>query len=191
MSKLVEKKNLSDEKINLDSKPSNLEDNNTVTFISQEGDKFIIKKKTAIMSGLVLSMINDDDDDDDDDEHEIPLANVKSKILELVIKYMKYHTEHGLPEEIEKPLKSADMSEILCEWDAKFIEVDQEVLFELILAANYMDIKSLLDCTCATVASMIKGKSPEEIRQTFNIVNDFTPEEEEQVREENKWAEEV
>jgi len=25
---------------------------------------------------------------------------------------------------------------------------------------------------------MIKGKTPEEIRKTFNIVNDFTPEEE-------------
>jgi hypothetical protein len=29
---------------------------------------------------------------------------------------------------------------------------------------------------------MIKGKTPEEIRKTFNIVNDFTPEEEAQVR---------
>ena len=32
---------------------------------------------------------------------------------------------------------------------------------------------------------MIKGKSPEEIRKLFNIVNDFTPEEEEQIRKEN------
>lgn len=36
---------------------------------------------------------------------------------------------------------------------------------------------------------MIKGKSPEEIRQTFNIVNDFTPEEEAQIRRENEWVE--
>ena len=28
---------------------------------------------------------------------------------------------------------------------------------------------------------MIKGKSPEEIRNTFNIANDFTPEEEARV----------
>lgn len=40
-----------------------------------------------------------------------------------------------------------------------------------------MNIKPLLDLTCLTVANMIKGKSPEEIRQHFNIVNDFTPEE--------------
>ena len=57
-----------------------------------------------------------------------------------------------------------------------------------IQAANYLNIKSLLDLTCQTVADMIKGKTPEEIRKTFNIKNDFTPEEEEEVRRENQWA---
>ena len=56
-------------------------------------------------------------------------------------------------------------------------------------AANYLDIKPLLDVGCKTVANMIKGKSPEEIRKTFNIQNDFTPEEEDQIRRENEWAE--
>ncbi len=55
-------------------------------------------------------------------------------------------------------------------------------------AANYLNIKALLDLTCQTVAQMIKGKTPEEIRKTFNIKNDFTPEEEEEVRRENQWA---
>ena len=57
-------------------------------------------------------------------------------------------------------------------------------------AANYLDIKALLDVGCKTVANMIKGKSPDEIRKTFNIQNDFTPEEEDQIRRENEWAEE-
>lgn len=35
---------------------------------------------------------------------------------------------------------------------------------------------------------MIKGKTPEEIRKTFNIENDFTSEEEEQIRKENEWV---
>jgi len=47
-----------------------------------------------------------------------------------------------------------------------------------------------LDVTCKTVANMIKGKNPEEIRKTFNIKNDFNPQEEEQVRKENEWCEE-
>ena len=56
-------------------------------------------------------------------------------------------------------------------------------------ASNYLDIKPLLDVGCKTVANMIKGKSPDEIRKTFNIQNDFTPEEEDQIRRENEWAE--
>ena len=125
----------------------------------------------------------------DKEEKEIPLPNVKGSVLEHVVKYMKYHFGNP-PKEIEKPLKSQNMAEVVSAWDADFVNVDQELLFEFILAANYMDIKPLLDLTCAKVASLIKDKSPEEIRKTFNIVNDFTPEEEEVVRAENKWAEE-
>ena len=46
-------------------------------------------------------------------------------------------------------------------------------------------MQGLLDVTCKTVANMIKGKTPEEIRETFNIKNNFTPSVEEQVRKEN------
>lgn len=196
MSKLVENdKKLSDEKKNIDSEQSNLKDDNKnyITLISQEGDKFKILKKEAEMSGLIFTMIKDDDDEDNNEDNntEIPVVNVKSKILGKVIEFCKYHTEHGQMKEIEKPLKSSNMNDVVDEWDAEFVNVEQEELFEMILAANYLDIKSLLDLTCATVASKIKGKTPEEIRQTFNIVNDFTPEEEAQVREENKWCEEA
>lgn len=83
------------------------------------------------------------------------------------------------------------MTEVVQEWYSQFVAIDQEVLFELILAANYMDVKPLLDLTCASVASMIKGKTPEEIRKHFNIINDFTPDEEEKVREENRWCEDA
>merc|ERR1712178_193565 len=75
-------------------------------------------------------------------------------------------------------------------WDKEFVKVDDETLFNLIPAANYLDIKSLLDLTCKTVADEIKGKTPEEIRIRFNIKNDFTPEEEEEVKRENAWCEE-
>jgi S-phase kinase-associated protein 1 len=42
-----------------------------------------------------------------------------------------------------------------------------------------------------TYSSLLKHTQPEEIRATFNITNDFSPEEEAQVREENKWCEEA
>ena len=52
-------------------------------------------------------------------------------------------------------------------------QIDQQTLFDLILAANYLDIKGLLHVTCGKVADMMKNKSAEEIRRTFNIKNDL------------------
>jgi len=160
----------------------------TVHLVSTEGESFDVPLSVAKMSELVKTMITDDQDEEE--AQEIPLPNVKTNILAKVIEFAQHYKNEPMTE-IEKPLKSANMAEVVQEWYANFVNVEQEVLFELILAANYMDIKPLLDLTCATVASMIKGKTPEEIRKTFNIVNDFTPEEEAQVREENKWCEEA
>jgi S-phase kinase-associated protein 1 len=131
-----------------------------------------------------------DGDADEEEAQEIPLPNVKSTVLAKVIEFLNHYRQEPMSE-IEKPLKSANMAEVVQPWYADYVNVEQDVLFELILAANYMDIKPLLDLTCASVASLIKGKSPEDIRKTFNIQNDFTPEEEAQVREENKWCEEA
>lgn len=77
-------------------------------------------------------------------------------------------------------------------WYADFIESksNSEVL-RLTLAANYLDIRPLLDLNCARIASFIKGKTPEEIRTNLGIVVDFTHEEEAQIRAENAWADDL
>ena len=113
------------------------------------------------MSELVKSMKDEDGEDDDDEDDkatEIPLPNVKSEVLKKVIEFCEHHLEEPMTE-IEKPLKSQNMADVVQKWYADFVDLEQVLLFELILAANYMDIKPLLDLTCATVASMIKGKT--------------------------------
>ncbi|WJX45229.1 hypothetical protein P8452_32124 [Trifolium repens] len=53
---------------------------------------------------------------------------------------------------------------------------------------NEDDLKAWDKDFINAVADNIKDKTPEEIRKIFNIKNDFTPEEEEEVRRENSWA---
>ena len=55
------------------------------------------------------------------------------------------------------------------------------MFYAVTLMSVFLCLQGLLDVTCKTVANMIKGKTPEEIRKTFNIKNDFTQAEEEQV----------
>ncbi|EDW35857.1 GL16990 [Drosophila persimilis] len=125
---------------------------------------------------------------DESDNSVLPLPNVNSLILKKVLHWATYHKDDAeLAEEDENKEKRTDD---ISSWDADFLKVDQGTLFELILAANYLNIQGLLDVTCKTVANMIKGgKSPQDIRDTFGITNDFSPSEEEQVRKENEWCE--
>lgn len=134
---------------------------------SSDGEVFEIEEAAALKSETIKNMIEDDCADT-----AIPLPNVTSKILAKVLEYCRHHAG------------DADHKK----FDADFIKVDRNTLFDLILAANYLNIKSLLDLTCETVANIIKGKTVEEIRKEFNIKNDFTPEEEAEVRKENAWA---
>ncbi|CAN6604784.1 suppressor of kinetochore protein 1 [Trichomonascus vanleenenianus] len=151
---------------------------------SSDGVTFDVDKKVAMKSVLLKNMIEDTGDDDT----EIPIGNVSSNVLKKVLEYCEYHKDDPEPNE-EAAERSRKTAENISEWDTKYLSVDQEMLFEIILTANYLDIKPLLEAGCKTVANMIRGKSPEEIRKTFNIQNDFTPEEEAQIRRENEWAE--
>lgn len=76
-----------------------------------------------------------------------------------MLEYCEHHKGEALPssddttqEETRK--RSTDIGE----WDQKFIAVDQEMLFEIILAANYLDIKPLL-CVSTAGILLISGSS--------------------------------
>lgn len=78
----------------------------------------------------------------------------------------------------------------LSEWDKDYAEgMTQEQKFHVILAANYLESKSLLDILCRSVANSVLGKTPKEIYTVFGVEKELTPEEEAEVRKENPWLE--
>ncbi|CAD6184301.1 unnamed protein product [Caenorhabditis auriculariae] len=157
-----------------------------IKLTSSDNEVFDVPRDVIRLSNTINTLLQDLglDDSEEDTTEAIPVSNVSSPILKKVIQWCQHHREDPLPtEDSDNREKRTDD---INSWDVEFLKVDQGTLFELILAANYLDIKGLLDVTCKTVANMIKGKSPEEIRRTFNIKNDFTPEEEEQIRKEKR-----
>ncbi|PIC32119.1 hypothetical protein B9Z55_012574 [Caenorhabditis nigoni] len=152
---------------------------------SSDNEIFTVPREVIRLSTTINTLLQDlgFDDNDSNDADPIPVQNVSTPILKKVISWCQYHYQDAAPTDDQK------RTDDIASWDVEFLKVDQGTLFEIILAANYMDIKGLLDVSCKAVANMIKGKSPDEIRRTFNIKNDFTPEEEEQIRKENAWCE--
>ncbi|GKA62348.1 SKP1-like protein 1B, partial [Tanacetum coccineum] len=132
-----------------------------------DGELLQAEEMVALQSETIKHMI-----EGDCANPTIPLPNVTSKILTKVIEYCKKHVEAPNSEDkvAEEELKS---------FDAEFVKVDQGTLFDLILADKTSLTSRPIGIECQTVADMIKGKTPEEIRKTFNIKNDLTPKEEE------------
>jgi len=126
--------------------------------------EFTIDRKSALMCNLVRSII-----EGDSEVKKIEIKKVSPPILKLIVEYLKHHKGKA-PAEIAKPIRSVKMEKIVeDEWDAKFINKQpKRTIFQIILGANYMDIKSLLHLGCAKIATMIKGKSPEEIKKILS-----------------------
>jgi len=99
---------------------------------------------------------------------------VKEEILVLIVEYLKHHNGKK-PEEIAKPIRSVKMERIVSDpWDAEYInKMNKKTIFQVILGANYMDLPSLLHLGCAKIATLIKGKSPDEIKQILSDDNDI------------------
>jgi len=50
-------------------------------------------------------------------------------------------------------------------WDSDFIKVDHTTLFRLVSAANYLEVKGLKGLAVKEIASRLKGKTSEEMRE--------------------------
>jgi S-phase kinase-associated protein 1 len=167
-----------------------------ITLTTKDNFEFKCPYEILKWSGLISAIIENDGDSDDDDENEdeeellteIPLKEVDSNTLQKIIDFLKKYTREPFKDP-EKPLISDKLEEIIDkEWCVEFIKSlkkKTEELFKIIKASNYMDIKPLLNLTCAVIASEIKGKTPEEIREIFGI-----DEEDEEEDEEDKEDEE-
>lgn len=150
----------------------------TITLVSNNGDGFELDIEMAKKSEVIREMLENCDDSGE----AVPLPTISSDQLRKVVQWLEQHKEDRMDRK-EKDYNSDNIPE----WDKTFFNLSQVELFDLILAANYLDIKDMLDLLAKSVANLMKGKTAEEIRETFNIECDLTEEEIEKIRNENEW----
>lgn len=148
-------------------------DGTIVTLVSQEGTMFSMPICVVRHSTLISTML-EDDGGEDGEVAEIPLPYVKAAVMTRVAEFLQLYEDEPFPE-IPKPLPSTNMADAVPAKYAAFVDgLSPEMQFELILAANYMDVQPLLELLCAKVASTVKGKTPEQIRTQFGLQDDFS-----------------
>ena len=104
-------------------------------------------------------------------------VNVDNKPLEKIFEYLKHYANEE-PKVIPKPLPNNDLKQVLNEWDYDYItSLSLEETIDLINAANYMNIKELVELSSARMAWEMTNCSIEEARMKFGIIADMTEEE--------------
>ncbi|KAI5658882.1 hypothetical protein M9H77_27675 [Catharanthus roseus] len=138
---------------------------------SNDGEEFRVKSSIAIQSVMIKNMV-----EDGCSSGAIPVNNLDGKMLALVLEYMNNQGDPRVSNEDKEKFNS------------EYVKRDDGILFSLLLAANYLEIKDMMELLCQTIADKIKEMKVEECRKYFNIENDFTPEEEDAIRKEHEWA---
>jgi S-phase kinase-associated protein 1 len=115
----------------------------------------------------------------------------------MIVLYMCRHvTKRSVQLPKPLPYKVLDSASPLEQWDKDYIttflikngvEKDNYGACKVADASTSLDIPDLSDLASATIASIFKGKTVDEMREVFNIQNDFTPEEIEEITKDDKW----
>lgn len=154
-----------------------------ISLVSNEGLAFETSIQITQLSGFIARIVQDYGNE------EIQLIQVNSIYLRKILDYCEHHS-FATPEPLCKPIKFEEIEKNVNDpWDSSFIkQFSEEQLLELILVANYLDMKSLLELCNVVIATMFKNKSVEYFKQRYNIQQDLTPQVEEQLKKEYPWA---
>ena len=154
----------------------------SVTLVSKEGDKFQVSTEISNMSRLISDMLEDNDDEACTED--IPLANVTSKFLKVIVEFCEHHNFKKTKTDIIAPLVSKVPKEFIKDpWEVIFISnFTEDELIDLIQASNYMNIPALFELSCAMIASELKGKDFNEMKRRYGLDDvNYTPAEEEEI----------
>lgn len=154
----------------------------TITLKCSDGEIFNVGIDIAQTSLTIKNMLQDLTGDNQAQEA-VPLYSISGKIFRMVLQWAEYHRDYTAQTHATNcndlaTQRSAELSS----WDSDFLRVDQSTLVDLIAAADFLDIRHLLDICCRQVANMIRDKTPEEIRRCFGIKRDLTAAEEDAIR---------
>ncbi|KAK9182024.1 hypothetical protein WN944_025165 [Citrus x changshan-huyou] len=151
-----------------------------ITLKSSDGEALNVEKNVALEFEPAKGFLEDNSEEADDEAIVVPLPNVSAAVLSELIPYVKQRLELSAKPVQKKLIKAFD--------DQFTRHLSDDKLGELMLAANYLGVNYLLDVLCDVTADRIKNKSVEYVREFLGIQNDFTPEEEAELRAQCPWA---
>ena len=150
----------------------------TLTIITNDDIKFKVPAKIVGISDFLLEIEIFDEN--------IYLKEINSLVF---IEFLYMYADIPM-KEINKPLISSNIEEIVEPQYVGFIKsMDMSFFFHLCNGAYFLLIKPLSDLCNVYIATLIKGKTPEEMIHIFGIKKAYNKPNEDELRIKHKWAE--
>lgn len=136
---------------------------------------------------------------------ELNVSNVSKETMDYILEYLNRYGDDLLEYELflklispatEEEYEGKKIEQDLSNWDNDFfnkiLEKSKYDLEKIANAANFLDIPTLLEKACKFYAKYIEEKdmSVEQLREFFELENDWTPEEYEDICKQHEWVEE-
>ena len=167
-----------------------------VILVTNDGKRFSCPRDVMCSCVLISELL---EDADDSQVIELPLPSVDHVALSCVYEFLDHKYHHtGAQKELERPLRT-ELKSLLDGWQWKFIEdsllqgkgeKNNQVLFSVMNAANFLGIAPLVDLCGAAIANMIRNKSEQEILDLFDICEPFTRQQEDELCRDFPWLRE-
>lgn len=125
---------------------------------TSDGKMFPVTKEVACRFGVIRTMINDLGEENVSKDSNLPLFNVDSETLVVLLKWAN-----------DNPDDSAKFPKYLCPPDDPEIQTTLEphLLMKLIQAIDYLDTEHLLEYRCFELATLIMDKPIHEMKKIF------------------------
>ncbi|KAL0231946.1 hypothetical protein PCE1_002943 [Barthelona sp. PCE] len=143
----------------------------TVTLVAEDGTSFTLTDRELLHARSFTAISSLEDHITTDIS-----AFALSKCVEALKFYHSISTKESSDEYVYYAEKAV--------FEAEFIAVTNEQLFDMVLSASKIEFESMLEVCTAALSKILETLSIGEIRDLFGVEDDFSPEEKQQVEDE-------
>jgi S-phase kinase-associated protein 1 len=133
-----------------------------VNIITADNHKFELSEKILSQSGFFDALLKSDSE-----ETTVNLSNIDGETFSKISEYLEYSVDKP-PLEI-KTIIGKEMEDIVGKYYSDYCSVDIPLLHKMINASNYLNIDPLLHLCCAKFATLIRGKTAEQVKRIINL----------------------
>jgi hypothetical protein len=130
-----------------------------IILITENNNEISLSKEASKQSKLLNTLI---EDLPEGNQPIFSFHNIKYDIAKKIVDFLEYYNKNK-PKETNRVVAIYDFESEMSNFDKEYTNIDINTIIDLIHAANFFEIKSLIELLTTKLDSLMMRKNPEEI----------------------------